>query len=263
MDDTAPAEPGSTQPRSRSLLPFTASQAGAVIRGLLLAALLVAGAVGLVTDDPARADFQTLLHDVRAGDVRTVEIFNETQNAPIVRWRTSWWHWWSTTVGTDQAPNASGEDRVDVRATIEREARATGHEVDVESRSRSKLWTANLPWPLLSSVAGGAWLVALLLMFFNDRTRYANRWAWLWLFTFGGAGALLYLWLEPRPLWRPRQLQSAPLRDPRRKVHGVVGFVYAIGLGILVSLLAFAARWALGADSRFHSGQMITPILFP
>jgi hypothetical protein len=253
MDDATTAERGST-PQRRSLLPVTARQVGVVLRALCLAVLLAAGAVGLITDDPADADFQTLLHDVRAGDVRSVEIFDEGATDQTVRWSTSWRHWWSSTVSVPPAPDATSQDGVDVRATIEREARAAGHEVRIESRSRSKLWTANLPLRPLDAVAGFAWLAALLMMFFNDRTHYANRWAWLWLFTFGGAGALLYLWLEPRPLWRPRRMRPSPDRPPRRKVHGGVGFLYAILLGIVVSVLAFTASWALGPDPEFRVG---------
>lgn len=53
----------------------------------------------------------------------------------------------------------------------------------------------------------GAWLLAFFVML-GSTPRLANRWAWFWLFTVGQIGALLYLVLEPRPLWR------GPVRGP-------------------------------------------------
>jgi hypothetical protein len=53
------------------------------------------------------------------------------------------------------------------------------------------------------------------------------------MFTIGGAGALLYLLLEPEPLWRSRQqtLQAD------RPIGGGRGLLWAFGLAIAVAAL--------------------------
>lgn len=47
---------------------------------------------------------------------------------------------------------------------------------------------------------GMAWVLTFLIMI-GSRPRLGNRWAWLWMFTLGKVGAILFLLLEPRPLW--------------------------------------------------------------
>jgi cytochrome b561 len=108
-------------------------------------------------------------------------------------------------------------------------------------------------------LATAAWLVTFVVMLANRETRYANRWAWFWLFTHGLAGALIYLWLEPRPLWSRRGTD----RDPERRMRGPAGFLSAIMLAVVVSLLTVAVRAALGIGDRTYSGELITPVLTP
>jgi hypothetical protein len=74
----------------------------------------------------------------------------------------------------------------------------------------------------------------------TGRHRYANRWAWFWLFTVGQVGAVLYLILEPRPIWRPASRTAPTGRSP---MGGGSGFL----LSILLSITAFIVVLAIVA----------------
>ncbi|MEV7908302.1 hypothetical protein, partial [Streptomyces anulatus] len=74
-------------------------------------------------------------------------------------------------------------------------------------------------------------LLAWLLMLTRGENRYASRWAWLWMFLVGGS--LLYVLLEPYPLWRgPYEVLPA-----RARLDGTQGFALAVaiffGLGMV------------------------------
>ncbi|HUR05380.1 MAG TPA: hypothetical protein VM347_22760 [Nonomuraea sp.] len=91
---------------------------------------------------------------------------------------------------------------------------------------------------LILSVRGGWWIAAswvlvILTMLFAP-PRLANRWAWFWLFTVGQVGAILYLVLEPRPLWQGPG--EGLTRDKR--VNGGSGCAYSIILAIVSGLAA-------------------------
>jgi hypothetical protein len=72
-------------------------------------------------------------------------------------------------------------------------------------------------------------------------------------------GALLYLWVEPRPLW-PRR-RSAP--NPDSRIGGVAGFCLALLLSLLVSLLGLGFHALVNADSRNYQGLLIVPVVRP
>jgi hypothetical protein len=224
--------------------------------GLLL--LVAAGASALVTNALPAADFQALLHDVRAGKVRSVVIVDEGGDGATVRWSTGGFRQWSTAVDrTSPLVGGDGKQTVDVRATIVREARAAGHPIRIDSRSRAAVWTLNAWWPALGWLATAAWLLALAAMLANRRTRYANRWAWFWLFTQGVVGALFYLLLEPVPL---RCRPGRELR-PDWRMGGGVGFLTALLLAILIGLSSLGVEMAIGSDVRTSEGEMIVPVL--
>ncbi|MER5620774.1 hypothetical protein ABT061_06965 [Streptosporangium sp. NPDC002544] len=98
------------------------------------------------------------------------------------------------------------------------------------------LWVRKVP----ASVGGvwvlGAWVLASLIML-GSTPRLGNRWAWLWLFTVGQAGALLFLLLEPRPLW----FEAGRRPAPRERLGGGRGFLLALGVGLLSTGLALGA----------------------
>ncbi|GAA3130917.1 hypothetical protein GCM10010466_21940 [Planomonospora alba] len=84
---------------------------------------------------------------------------------------------------------------------------------------------------------GAAWVAAFLVML-GSTPRLGNRWAWFWLFTVGQVGALLFLALEPRPIWFGPDREPAP----RKRWDGGTGCLFSIGL----ALAAVAASVALG-----------------
>ncbi|MER5645015.1 hypothetical protein [Streptosporangium sp. NPDC002524] len=79
-------------------------------------------------------------------------------------------------------------------------------------------------WEPFGPVAVAAEILAWLLMLTRPNPRYASRWAWFWMFLTGGS--LLYVLLEPRPLWRdPYEALPAPA-----KLDGTRGFAIAVAL---------------------------------
>lgn len=243
--------------------PFTAvvDRYAIVLRVVGLTVLVVAGALAIFSVDPPRADLQALLHDVRGGRVHAVELRDEHSPEATVRWSTGVFQWWSAPIDpstlVEHAKTFAPESQrtIDVRATIEQEALASGHPVSVRARSGHDLWAADLPWPVLSWAAAGVWLIAFVVMLLNNRNRYANRWAWLWLFLIGTVGPLLYLALEPRALWRRER------EHPERRLSGGVGLLYAWLLTFGVGLGVLALRQLLGANERSSSGELIVPVL--
>ncbi|WP_440070617.1 hypothetical protein [Streptosporangium sp. OZ121] len=101
-------------------------------------------------------------------------------------------------------------------------------------------WVADMPGPVGGPWLMGGWILAFLIML-GSTPRLGNRWAWLWLFTVGQTGALLFLLLEPRPLWFAAGRRPAP----RERLSGGWGFLTAIGLGLLSFGLLVAAGYLL------------------
>ncbi|WP_066363990.1 hypothetical protein [Herbidospora mongoliensis] len=94
-----------------------------------------------------------------------------------------------------------------------------------------------LPW------LAAAWVIAFVVMV-GSRPRLGNRWAWFWLFTVGEIGALLFLVLEPRPLWKgpgPGAAESKPISGHTGCLYSIllaiVSIGLALGVGELVRLL--------------------------
>ncbi|WP_285777736.1 hypothetical protein [Microtetraspora sp. NBRC 13810] len=144
--------------------------------------------------------------------------------------------WVADSVGTyTEARLRADLDRVPARPSVVREARRGdfgGILPDWPFRypGGSSLW-----W------IAAAWVAAFVLML-GSTPRLANRWAWFWMFTVGQVGALLFLVLEPRPLWR------GPGEGVTRanRVDGSRGCGYAFLLGIVSVLVPLGVGWLLG-----------------
>ncbi|MEU8280220.1 hypothetical protein ACFYOK_26700 [Microbispora bryophytorum] len=101
-----------------------------------------------------------------------------------------------------------------------------------------------LPFHGATWLVGGAWIIALLIMIGMDGPRLGNRWAWFWLFTVGEVGAMLFLLLEPRPLWRGLEPQN-PVRN---RMGGGSGCVLALCLSLVMPVLV-----AVGLSRVLHT----------
>ncbi|MEU3168785.1 hypothetical protein [Streptosporangium sp. NPDC006930] len=101
-------------------------------------------------------------------------------------------------------------------------------------------WVIDMPGPIGGPWLMGSWILAFLIML-GSTPRLGNRWAWLWLFTIGQAGALLFLLLEPRPLWFAAGRRPAQ----RERLSGGWGFLLAIGVGLLSLVLVPAFGYLL------------------
>jgi hypothetical protein len=80
-----------------------------------------------------------------------------------------------------------------------------------------------------------AWIATFVIMIGTARPRLGNRWAWFWLFTVGDIGAILFLFFEPRAVWRG----LGPQGPASGRMAGGQGCLMAICLHFLIA--AFAA----------------------
>ncbi|ACZ91920.1 hypothetical protein [Streptosporangium roseum] len=89
-------------------------------------------------------------------------------------------------------------------------------------------WPFQMPVRGWAVWTGVAWSVTSLIMLASV-PRLGNRWAWFWLFTVGQVGAIVFLLLEPRPLWSGAGERPVP----RGRLTGAQGCLVSIGLGLL------------------------------
>jgi hypothetical protein len=213
---------------------------------LLVLLVLLAGATSVVVAlNLSTRSNQDLIADLAAGRVSYVEY---ERGSGDIQWSNQWWQWRTTTFTPQEITQG---DSVTDRATLgdvtlqwlQRQVDASGHPIPVHLRDsqRSTWWPSRVVWQPLAVLTTLAWLGTFVVMLGTSRHRYANRWAWVWLFTFGQVGALLYLVLEPRPIWRPRSWSAPTNRTP---AGGGTGCLWSILLALAVSL-AIAAITAI------------------
>ncbi|MFD0745914.1 hypothetical protein ACFQ1L_31825 [Phytohabitans flavus] len=158
-----------------------------------------------------------------------------------VRWANGWWRWRTTTLVSWQEnierPDAIYPESDAALAWLQQQINASDRPISLRIRADREAgwWPANVVWEPLQVATLAAWVGTFLLMLGHSHHRYANRWAWFWLFTVGQVGVLLYLVLEPQPLWRPR---SWPPRTDSPPIRGGTGLAWAILLSIALSLAA-------------------------
>jgi len=206
----------------------------------LLILVIVAGAATVMASlrPPQRSDAD-LAADLAEGRVTYLEYQPSYHE---VRWADGWWRWRVTTL-TSWRESGEGPSTVDqyndmALQWLRQRVDASGHPTTIRIRAerQSEWWPSNIVWEPLHAATAAAWIGTFLLMLSRPNHRYANRWAWLWLFTIGQVGVLLYLILEPQPLWRPRGWPRSPNRMPAR---GGTGLAWAVLLSIAASVVAF------------------------
>jgi hypothetical protein len=202
---------------------------------LVLLLVLLAGAVSVaVAVNPPLRPESDLTRDIAAGRVTYLDY---DQQSHEVRWATGWWRWHETTLVTPDTSADQPSTGDPALTRLNQQIDGSGHFVPVRIHSgqNSRWWPSEIIWDRLEIATVAAWIGTFLLMLSTTRHRYANRWAWFWLFTLGQAGALLYLVLEPQPIWRPR---SWPQRD-KPPIGGGTGFLWSILLPCVAGLAAY------------------------
>lgn len=222
-----------------------------VLRAVLLLVLLVAGVGMLAVAQPTYREPGDFLADLRAGRVDVITYDWQTSQ---LAWGDGWRHWFRTRVPESVADPVDVEtadavdavdpvpgDTIDLRVVRDALERLDGPAVQ-EFDGDTVFWVHRIPWDPLRLAAVPAWWLAAGLMLLRPSRRVAGRWAWTWLFTFGQAGALLYLLVEPRPLWR-RPGSPLPARVP---MNGAAGCLGSLLMRFAVTLAGSFLLWLLG-----------------
>ncbi|GIH15733.1 hypothetical protein [Rugosimonospora africana] len=243
--------------------PRTAAWPGRAIRAGALVVLLLAALTMVGSALPGWRGTDDLTADLAAGRVTYIEYVPVRDT---VRWVDDQVRWRQALIAAPlhETPGQPvlGREEEWVRDRIE----ASGHPVDLVVRNGTgngwELWLLWVPSKPLRAAATAVWLLTLVHMLTRGGHRVANRWAWFWLFAIGQSGALLYLLLEPLPLWTtglarraasdaPSQTgratglgrRAAPSRTgraakPSTPIRGGTGFVYAVLLAFCSGVLS-------------------------
>lgn len=214
------------------------------LRALALAILLT-WAVGAATAaHPREAGYEEFVHEVQRGAVDQVLLPNTSSSSSSDE--TVWMATWST--GPFQWREGPISDRTMLTVgDFSRTMRDQGVDVTRENDDAGLL-----TWPLrgpawMSTLLGLTWLAVFLVML-GSRPTYATRWAWFWMFVVGQLGALVYLLLEPAPLWRRATVaeeaeDSAVPVAPRTRWNGLQGFAGSILLLVGGAAAAAGVGW--------------------
>ncbi|WUI00520.1 hypothetical protein OHR68_01460 [Spirillospora sp. NBC_00431] len=215
-----------TEPTRTSPL-WTWNLAGRALRLVMLLILLACGLLMFTRAFPQEVTPAHLHEDLREGRVDYLEMEsgeNAYDDGGQVRWSSGLLTWQETWVpGPDWG------------AGLPRDVRVT----PVADLHDEYPWWKNRHPAYLAWGACLLWLAMLAVTAARPDHRYAGRWSWFWMYTVGLSGALLYLLLEPHPLWKRG---GDELDAPRRHVHGATGLLAAALLGLATLGLLFGLR---------------------
>jgi hypothetical protein len=218
------------------------------LRLVLLAVLAVAAVVALPSAKPQSSDVENFLSDLRSGRVASVRYVGQSVE---VRWSTDWSHWYHASLQEAPLPKlppapdgAVADNAPDGTADqwVQQALLATGHPrlnfdiIDTAHEPGRLAWAGQLPWHGFSVWAVTAAGLAFALMLLRREHRFGNRWAWFWVMgATSGLGAVLYLILEPGPVWqRPSRRRPLP---PRPAFFGGAGFLIALAFTPALALV--------------------------
>ncbi|MCW2880525.1 MAG: hypothetical protein JWQ95_4625 [Sphaerisporangium sp.] len=218
--------------------------AGLWARVALLVVLLWGGLVTALSMNPPNHPVEDFRAALRAGEV-TYVLESGTGRLDDLRWSSGPLLWYRAEVLTyhtgksykDYDRNTFGRDLDAARRyPIVRPApsRHGGNGLFPD-------WPFRVPVPHADWLVPAAWIATLLIMLSTARPRLGNRWAWFWLFTVGQVGAILYLMLEPRPVWRGLD----PQVSGSSWMGGGQGCLASIALGVLSPFAALAVSSAV------------------
>ncbi|MEU0520627.1 hypothetical protein [Streptosporangium sp. NPDC006007] len=212
--------------------------AGTVIRIVLLLMLLWGALAIALSLTPSPRTMDEFHAAVSAGRVSAVVYKEDSGNVSSLKWSEGplIWH------GIDTLPVCENGRAY----TVERfrnETRATVPRVTLEEPQGGGRGGILPGWPFRTPAQSDvrwvalAWALTFLIML-GSTPRLGNRWAWFWMFTLGQIGAILFLLLEPRPLW----YRHGRLPKPRERLSGGMGCLTSVAL----SFAAMAAAVAVG-----------------
>lgn len=226
---------------------------GALVVARCLALLvLLAGFVSVAASvNPRTAGHDDFRRDLDRGAIELIVLPEATpswQTVDEATWSTGPFQWRRGTV------DSGGTET----AVFSAQMRDRGISVEMKDLDD----TSFTGWPLatptwLETLVVLTWLASFVAMI-ASRPRWGNRWAWFWMFVVGEIGVLLYLLVEPEPLWRRASEPPAdPVRDlviegaapvpvPDARVGGVRGFLLAVLASIVAALLAEGVGWVAG-----------------
>ncbi|GAA4224183.1 hypothetical protein FHR32_002917 [Streptosporangium album] len=214
---------------------------GLVVRVVLLLALLWGALVAVLSSSPSPRTPGEFRAAVAAGRISSIGYRTVGEELYRLRWAEGplIWHETSTVpIGDGPQIYSMAEFQKDVAGIPERVSRLDGTD---DSRGILPGWPFRAPTLGGIQWIGAAWFLSFLIML-GSVPRLGNRWAWFWLFTVGQIGAIVFLLLEPRPLWYGAGRRPAP----RGRLTGGQGCLASIGLGFLSAAAAAGVGWLAG-----------------
>lgn len=220
---------------------------------LLALAILIAGFVSVgMALQPRSAEYVDFARAVDAGDVDLILLSGN--GGPSSSDETVWVELWSTGAfqwrrgPVSETPVTAGEFTRSLRE----------HNIAVErddGNSMATEWLFRIPtW--FGTLLALTWVATFVAMI-SSRPRWGNRWAWFWVFVIGQIGVLIYLLIEPTPLWTRTPKVGGASTDSRdvaaassvvdTRVTGGRGCLYAILASLGAAAFAGAVGWVVNS----------------
>ena len=201
---------------------------------MLLVVLLWGALVTVLSLNPVPRTQEEFRAAAAAGRITTVEFREQNGDLSYVRWTEGplVWRWISP---RPLVENSGAYTVTDLRRDLGDESVRTTR---VESHRGGGMFLPSWPFEVPGPTGGWvavAWVLTILIML-GSTPRLGNRWAWFWMFGIGQVGAILFLLLEPRPLW----FRAGERPAPRKRLEGGFGFLTAIGFGMITAGVAVA-----------------------